>query len=249
MSYAAQVKALHTAIMQQNAAAIVPHIKPVRAEIFTPVARYNVYGFAYAKQLMDATRPDYPTLEQYLGKDETEKMLHDFVHATPSREWDLNAYTPHFAAYLESVNYPMPARALARLEATIQEVFWLPESPALDAATLAVLAPEMLEQTSFKPRIALRILAFDVAANAYLQAYREENPLKEIPSEKEYICVVRHMNEVRRLVLEPLEYALLQQLLTGVPFAQAFTHVPEEQADKVSAYLSRWLQYGVFAAF
>ncbi|MFZ4125343.1 MAG: putative DNA-binding domain-containing protein [Rickettsiales bacterium] len=248
MSYAAQVKALHTAIMQQDAAEILPHIKPARADIFSPMARYEVYGFAYAKQLIDATRPDYVTLEHYLGTEEMTKLLQAFVQETPSREWDLNAYTPHFATYLDTIDYDAPARALARLEATIQEVFWMPDSDALDAAMLASLAPEILENTRLTPRKALRLLALDAAANHYLQAYREEHPLTEIPTEKEYLCVVRHLNEVRRLVLEPLEYALLQDLVGGKRFAEAFAQVPEEQAENISTYLSRWIQYGVFTS-
>jgi hypothetical protein len=247
-AYAKQLAALQDAMVHERPETVLPHIRPERAEDFPPVARFAVYGDGYYRRLEDAVREDYPTLEHYLGAKDMTQLLRAFVRSTPSQEWDLNQYPPLLAHYVTEAKMDAALVALAQLEAAITQVFWMPESDALDAQSLVSLPPEALEQRCFSPRTALRMLQFEVAANRYLQAFRDGAPLGAMPVETEYLCVVRHANEVRRLVLEPLEYRLLQHLFAGIPFANAFSDVSEADAEKVNGYLSRWLQNGVFAA-
>jgi hypothetical protein len=249
--YASQLHAFHRAIVHEEHAAMLPLIKRARDNEFPVSKRLQVYLDAYEIRLEQATRMDYPALEHYIGAEALQKALHAFVRATPSHVWDLNQYPLHFAEFFCRTTSDALAQSLAQLEAAITEVFWKPDSEALEPAALAAIDMEALAVRVFTPRAALKLLELPREANAYLSAFREGTETAGLAHAPEYLCVVRHPRNVQRVVLAPDEYSILQALFSGVPFGDALATAaapPETLAAALPGYLQRWLLHGMFAA-
>lgn len=246
--YALQLQALHDAMVHKRPDAIVPLIKPTRHNALSPQERLAVYTDGYDIRLIDATLADYPALAHYMGEDECRKAIAAFVAATPSTYWDLNRYPVAFANFLKSYSPDKVAHALADLESAIAEVFWLPESKPLTPDALAGLSEDALGNQIFQLRPAAKLLKLDYAANEYLTAFRAEEYPTAINETTELLLVIRLDNEVKREILEPMEYELLHALNSGLPFNEALGQIADREALAIQLphYIARWLQSGFF---
>ncbi len=249
MSYASQLALLNEAIVEECYGAMLPTIKHTRTHEISAETRLGVYVNGYMERLLKAVLADYPALTHYLGTARMNDIVRAHVQKNPSLHWDLNRYPISFSACFTNTSEDRAAIAVAQLESTIADVFWMPESAPLNAETLATLSMEQLSATHFKPRVALRLLKLDCAANAFLQAFRDGEPPTAIAAEEEYLCVVRHENDVRRIVLEPTEYTLLHVMFSGVRFDRALDSINDPAlTEKLPRYLARWLKHGLFVA-
>ncbi|MBL0319265.1 MAG: putative DNA-binding domain-containing protein [Alphaproteobacteria bacterium] len=250
-AYAKQLAAFNNAIIDQDED-MLSLIKPTRLDMLSPAMRLAVYQKGYIERLIQATCSDYPTLQHYMGEDVFMQAVKAYVTATPSRVWDLNRYPFGFADGVKTMSADQSVHALALLESAIADVFWLPDSVPLDASHWAAISLEQLASTHFKLRTASRLLALDCSANAYMSAFREGN-MVDMTDNPEYLCVVRHRNEVRRLVLDVAEYHLLSAIHEGLMFNEALEKTAslpgvdvEQLVIQLPQYLSRWFGEGVF---
>lgn len=252
-TYATQLELLHQAMVRNQCDSMLSAITPTRADQFSPEARLAVYVDGYSERLMGAVAADFSALSHYVGGETFLAMMRDYISETPSKKWDLNLYPIGFGAFVHRNTNDPALRNLAALEAAIVEVFWAPDSNPLDPSWLATLPQEKLSEQVFTPRKAHRLLSLEAQAEAYLASYRLGDAPKEMKLAPQTLCLVRHRNEVQRLVLDEAESALLAALFQGLPFGQAledtaalpqmdvdalFTHLPD--------YMSRWLAHGVF---
>jgi len=245
--YASTLRALNDAIIHAQKEAALTLVKPEREGDFSTRARLDVYADGYAIRLIDAVTADYPATMHYMGAEAFANAAALYVQRTPSAQWDLNLYSIGFAAQLEDA-----AGALASVESAIAECFWLAESGALPPSALADISPENLAEKTLCLRKASRLLKLDYAANAYLSAFRAEVPAV-MEKQMEFLCVVRHRNEVQRHVLDAAEYGLLRALQDGLCFGEALEKIAGETdagwlAEKLPGYMERWLTDGFFAA-
>ena len=247
MNYTAQLAALHNAVVHGASQPMLEEIKPARANTVAPASRLAVYRDGYMERLINAVMADYPALTHFMGRDALVMAVRAFVNAQPSQWWDLNQYPVRFASFFSATHKDAQAIAIAQLESAIAEVFWMEESAALEPATLATQAESGLEYLQFIPRRAARLLALACAANDYLQAFRNGAQTMAMEEQPEYIMVVRHHNEVRRVMLESSEYLLLKTLIEGTALGDALEAVNDEtMAEKLPLYIARWLEYGFF---
>lgn len=247
-AYATQLQALHNAMVHKQPEAMLSLMKSARHNEFSLQERLAVYTDGYDTCLIDATIADYPALAHYIGEKECRAAITAFVNATPSFYWDLNRYPLAFANFLKRYSEDKSAHALANLESAIAEVFWLPESKPLTPDSLVGVSEQTFGEMRFYLRNAAKLLRLDYQVNAYLKAFRAgENPkqLKEAP---EYLLVIRQDNEVKRAILEPMEYAMLHALSSEVRFSDALSRVKNQEAlaTKLPHYVARWLQNGFF---
>ncbi|NBO18317.1 MAG: DUF2063 domain-containing protein, partial [Proteobacteria bacterium] len=138
MSYGKQLAALHGAVVGRGLDAALPLTHDARADVFPPQARLMVYAGGYVQRLSGATLADFPGFAALVGEAQAVQLAQAFAQETPSQHYDLNLYPVQFADYLRG-RVDGDAQAVAALEAAIAEVFWLPESAALDAQSLAGL--------------------------------------------------------------------------------------------------------------
>jgi hypothetical protein len=242
---------LQQAILERDASAarddIAPHSK-LSAE-----ARIAIYRDGYVQRLSEAVAADYPATRAAIGEAVFDAWARAFVAANPSRHYSLDPYPLGFAAWLErAADASRFVKELAQLEATIAEVFLLPDSPLLDSAACARLDETTLSASRFRLRTASALKHFSYPLHAYLTAERAgQTPSHPLPND-EYLLLVRHRNEVQRHVLSPAAYAMLLALRQGAPFGEALSEVslnhPEALARELGGWMQHWLQHGFFTA-
>lgn len=255
MSYASQLRIFQGGVMSRDRKAAEALIKKSRHNEFTPAMRLAVYADGYTVRLEEASAADYPALKHHMGEEAFDKAIVAFVQATPSRRWDLNIYAIPFAAFIQGYIDDPFAHVLAKLEACITDVFWMPESEPLPADYFAGKPEAAFAEAVLLPRKASYLLGFDYPVNNYLVAYRnDEKPSAPAP-EKQYIYMVRNDNKVMREVLIEPAYLLLQQLFAGKSVGKSLEEVTNARADlaetigaNLGAWFQEWFEKGFFAA-
>lgn len=252
--YLKQLAVFQSGVMNHDRAEAEKLIRPVRHNAFTPAMRLAVYANAYKIRLIEATEVDYLALKHHLGEEAYNKAVEAFVLARPSGLWDLNRYPISFADFIESHTDDGFAHAITRLEATITDVYWMPESTPLAPDYLSSQPPEQFAEVVLRQRDASELLEFAYPVNSYLIAFRgEENP-KAPPSQKTYLYIYRHNDKVMREELSQAEYLLLQLLFDGKPLGAALEELTTRRPDlaepvgaKLSGWFQRWFEQGFFA--
>jgi hypothetical protein len=203
------------------------------------IGHIEAYHLGYYERLKNAIKSDYPASFEMLKDD---RYIQQYITHNPAKSWDLNIYSHNFWEIIEEENI----RELARLEAMIHIVFWLPDSEELKAADLANIAEEEFANLLFLPRKALKIFANGYLVNEYLSDFRSGNGGLSLKKGVEYILLVRHENEVKRHILQGDEYLLLQKLFSGVRIGEALAD-DAGIMPKIGDYLQKWLINGFFA--
>lgn len=244
--YAQQLKALHEAMVHKQSHAMLPLIKPARHTDISVAERLAVYADGYDTRLIDATLADYPALAHYMGASTCRAAIAAYVAATSSRHWDLNRYPVAFADFFTQHAVDKAAHALATLEAAIAHVFWAAESEPLMPDTLSRLSEEALAAQYFTLRAASCLLVLDYDANDYLGAFRAGAAPDTLNKKLQHVLVVRHHNEVKREVLDLVEYELLAALQAGLTFGDAVATVSNQAllAERLPDYIARWFAGG-----
>jgi Putative DNA-binding domain len=223
IAYAAQLEALHRAILRGESGAVLPLIARARHNEFPPEVRLEVYTKAYAIQLAGAVRDDYPLTAEVLGKESFEALAQAYVQATPSAFWDLNLYSIGFAEFLASCEVNSLAQDLAAVESAETAVYWSKGEAAWKPP--ADLTPEQL-----------LTLPLCLRRDSRLLALRHDIETK-LPTPT-YLLVLRHGHRVQRYRLEPEEHHALTQ--TNFAAAMDCAHDPEQ----AGRWLARWIVEG-----
>jgi hypothetical protein len=249
--YETQLQALHKAVVEGDTAAILPLLGDARIDELSSEERLKAYMDGYVERLISATFADYLALAHYFGEFSLKHSIRIYATTTPSKEWDLNLYSIPFAKYFAGVTTDSAAIQLAELESAITEVYWLPESSPLDPSIFAGLSIEQFAGLQFTSRTARKLLKFNYKINDYVTSFRAERPLNDMPHGEQYLCIVRHENEVQRVELEQAEYIMLKLLSEGKTLGQALEIAaentnPDELQTTLPNYIGKWIGSGVF---
>jgi hypothetical protein len=205
----------------------------------------QIYQEGYKIRLLQAVKSDYPTFCFYMGEEESDKIILDFVENNNSEFYSLDFYPFKFSDYIQNKNISTEANQLATLESYIAQIFYAKDSAPLTAQHITQMSEVELDSFRFKPRTASAILQFDYDVENYLQKFRAgENP-SQIENRKNYIYIVRNNNEVKRFYLDEEEFVTLNNLLSGQSTEAA---VNSELAQELfPQWLNKWLINGFFA--
>lgn len=120
---------------------------------FPRAARLAVYRDAYRLRIAEALRADFPALLARLGREAFDALAVRYVARCPSRSHTLRDLGAGLAGYLRAARPYRSRRQLAELAAfewALREAFDAADAPALDAAALAALGPELVR---YVPRL------------------------------------------------------------------------------------------------
>jgi hypothetical protein len=225
--YTAQLQAFIRAVIDDDSANMLAQIKPARQNEIFPKERLAVYRNAYLIRLENALAVDYPATGEYLGLSVLHDLITKFVLQTPSLHWDLNLYSIAFADFLQAENISPKACALAQIESAITQMFWgrrLYTQGQIDVQNLSI---ELLASQAFMLNPACKLLCLDYAANVYLTAQRAGDAPEDIAKQREYLAIIRHENEVKRLPLSKEAHHLLNAISKADHFEAALLQTAE----------------------
>lgn len=219
-------------------------------EGFAPKDQLAVYVNAYRYRLYDVTAEDYPVLKQYLGNEDFDRLIKDFVNTTHSSHFNIGRYAAHLPDFLKS--HPVRSEfavELCELENAISQLTDPKETTPLQPVHLEGMTPEALMQSVLHPREALQLFAFEYPVNAfYRDALDERSPMPPLP-EKSFLALFRHEDVVWRMDIEAMEYQLLRALFSGKTIGESLANIDESAAEKLSDYFSRWMRNGMLAHY
>jgi hypothetical protein len=239
-------------------------VRPARThDVVLPSARLSaaervgVYQGMYLPRMTEALESDYPGLAHYLGPRAWERLVRAYVDAHPSRSYTLNELGRRLPEFVGRARVPRPAfcRDLARLEWAITEAFDAAETPALGEREIAAVAPSAWARARLVPVAALRLVALDHDAGAWLDSTRDERHLHPRPRRGLSLVVVYRRNYgVLRREVDPAGFALLADLAAGQPVGRAVARALGRRgakrlrgADQAFRLFREWAAAGLFS--
>jgi hypothetical protein len=243
------------ALAARETAALVP---PARlGDVLLPSAtlaaeeRIGIYHGMYMLRMSEALESDYPGLAHFLGPERWGRLVRDYVQAHPSRSYTLNILgreLPDFVRTARGVPRPAFCRDLARLEWAVTEVFDASETPPLEEADLAALAPETWATVTLVPVEAMRLVVVDHNVGEYLdsvKAERQAGPPARHPAPRRgraRIVVYRQAHAVFRREVPARAFALLCDLARGTTLGRAVGRVLSGRDAPTESELFAWFR-------
>lgn len=241
-----------------------------------PAERVDIYNRMYWSRLLDCVADDHPGLHALLGERKFWALARAYLHKYPSRSFTLRNLCNRMARFIaEEPDLTAPhtkaALDVARFEWAQIVAFDGPALPKLTAEELATADPFVL-CVSLQPYLSL--LTLDHVVDDYIVAIKSGGALrseasnaithstakpgaKHLPPPKReriHLAVHRLQNDLYFKRLAPDAIRLLRALRSGKPLADACaialahsSETPEEQAAKVQAWCSLWIQLGWIA--
>jgi hypothetical protein len=186
----------------------------------------NVYIEGYKIRLHSAVASSYPALQNYLGAKVFDDLIAQFIATTKSDSYNLDFYPFKFVDFFKLNSHDVFANELCQLECAIQQVFFMPDSDALNMIDISLIAPENLGKTFLYMRNASLILDFKTNANQYLSEFRNENII-EVANQPTKILIYRHENLVKRIELDELQFDFLSQVIAHKNLEEIFDKFAE----------------------
>ncbi len=216
---------------------------------FAPKDQLAVYVNAYRFRLYNVTAEDYQVLKHYLGDNNFDRLIQDFVNTTHSDHFNIGRFAAHLPEFLAKHEVMDDfAVELATLENAISQLSDMEETIALTPIHLEGMTPEILMEQVLHPRKALRLFAFEYPVNAYYRVIKNEELPERPEFEKSFIAVFRHEDVVWRMDLEEAEYHLLTKLFAGIPVGEALENMDQlSVTEKLLGYFVRWVSNGLLS--
>ncbi|KQW88534.1 hypothetical protein ASC94_24285 [Massilia sp. Root418] len=193
----------------------------------------------------------YPVIRQLVGDDFFSGLSGEYGRAHPSQSGDLNRFGADFAAFL--AGFPHTAELpylpdMARLEWALHRAHYAADSPALSAADLAAMPPELLEEARLplRPACSLFASAWNVV-QLWLAHQPDGPPFPDRMDLPNHALITRARWKTGVLPLIPAAYAALAELHAGGPAGTALDAAFDiDEAFDVAAHLQQWLEHAVF---
>jgi len=220
----------------------------------SPAERIGVYHGMYLMRIEEALATDYPVIKHYLGDEDFDELIRDYVARYPSRSYTLNRlgdHLPKFLADRSDWSQGGFLADLARLELAMTEVFDEEETPVLSGEDLEAVPPEDWEEARLRPIAALRLLEFEHVVVPHLTAFHRERPCPKAIKRVSWVVVYRRSYSVLRLELSAPEFALLSALVDGAQLGEAVADAvtanrSARQQAKVFRWFRTWIREGLF---
>jgi len=224
----------------------------------TAAERVGVYQGMYLPRMLEALESDYPGLAQFLGPAAWRRLVRAYVSAHPSRSYTLNELGRRLPEFVRRARVPRPAfcHDLARLESAVAEVFDAAETPSLADTDFVAVAPGDWERAQLVPVAALRLVALDHDAGAWLDSLRDEaHRHPRVQKRRSFLTVYRRNYAVMRREQTPAAFALLGDLVAGEPVGRAVARALGRRraarlggADAAFRLFRDWAAMGLFQA-
>jgi uncharacterized protein (UPF0276 family) len=193
----------------------------------------------------------YPVVLALVGEEFFGGLARAYGRAQPSDNPDLNHFGARFGTFLR--DFPHAAQLpylpdLAALEWALHRAHYAPQANGLSAAQLAAIAPEQIEEATFRLHPAVQLLASKWAIVPLWLAHQPGSDVAfpEEMAAPSQMLVARPQWQSVVLPLDPAAHAALQILAQGGTFGAALDAAFElNEAFDVAAALQQWLAQAV----
>lgn len=198
-------------------AAIAGDVTMLSRWLTRPAQGIEVYRNTIASGAIDALGATFATVQLMVGEEWFRGAAREFARAHPPGDPALIGYGTDFSQWLTdfppAADTPYLAGA-ARLDWLWWQSWSAPDAPLLDAASLAVLPPEILDITSLGLHPTLRLAAFDTGIPSLWLAH--QSPLRgeahQLNDTAERILFIRTGPHVQAHLVDAGTFAFLEAL-------------------------------------
>lgn len=235
------------------------------------IDRLRVYGNAYYARLLECLRDEFPALLQAVGEEAFDALAFGYLQACPSKSYTLARLGAMFPGYLSETrpakeestsgaDWPAFMIDLATLERTYSEVFdgeGVEGKNLLSADDLLSVPPARWEHVRLETVPCLRLLEFQFPVHEYATAVKQGKSAEMPDPRPTYLAISRRDYIVRRWELDALEYRLLWLIVSGETIGKALeglaaanreSGLPDDFADLLREWFTKWTAAGFFAA-
>jgi hypothetical protein len=206
--------------------------------------RVAIYRDMYAVRLVDALRETFPNLARFLGEERFSALGQDYVARHPSEHHDVGRIGRRLDCFLRV--HPDPERPdladLAGLEWARNEVFFAPESEAMEAEALATLPPEVVGRTRLRMAPSLRVLLLAHDASVLWRSLERGEDVDPPFAAPTAVAVWRRRFEVFHCPIALHEATALRAAMGGATLEGICAHFAElpDPAVQAHAAISSW---------
>jgi hypothetical protein len=203
---------------------------PVSEEL----ARYREQFFL---RHVGALEEDFASVAHAVGHDEFHAVVRGYLTAHPPRSFSLRDLGRSFPAFLGDAFL----RELARVEWAFVEAFDGPDAPPLDRSSLSAMPEAAWPGARIALAPSLQRLVLDYPAHDYRHAVRTGIVATRPEAKPTYVVVSRGPCGLRHTELEPLAFALLEELANGASLETACERVAPPR-EEIAGWFQRWTE-------
>ena len=217
----------------------------------SPTERVQIYRGMYLLRMQEALEIDFSVVSSYVGGQEFQGLVAEYVARFPSRSYTLDHLGRDFARFL-SREEGAALGELAALEWSLCVVGIAKDSPALAMSDLAAVPEDHLLSVRFEPIIALERHRFLYNVNDVYKAWSDQQGAVRLTRSPGNLVCWRHQLEVWRMELHDAAYCFLDHLCRGTPLGESIelTQNSHDVADDLLfRWFHNWTREGFFASF
>jgi len=224
---------------------------------FSPAEQMAIYINAYRHRLYHVLKADYSATCHILGEQAFQLLAFAYIKAHPSPHFNIDRYGFWFADWVETHCKDPFVQSLAKLECSIAQVFFMPDSEPLSLDSLSQLQADSLGAKVLVPRAAHILLDLPVAVHEFLKQFRQDGKV-ERPSLQtaEWLIIHRHENLVKANTMRKDEFLLFSALSRGVTLEEVlektisqFSSPFDKLIVDIMTWIPRWTTLGLLQRF
>lgn len=219
------------ALQQQFMGYLLGHSTEVTTQVeSTPMLsaeqRLSIYSSAYRLRLKEAISTDYEKLHSYLGDEQFEQVMDDYIDAHPSSVTSLRFYSIAMPDWLGShpqYSHYQQIIELALIEKAFADSFDAATLSAPDLSVFATIPETAWPEMTFTFQPALQILQLKTNAFAIWKALADENtppPVLDLEQAESWILWRKQDLISHYRSLPAAEHGALAAALNGANFAE-----------------------------
>ncbi len=194
-------------------------------------SRLEIYIDAYFERLLECLGQEFQATRGALGDATFNALAFGYLQQQPSHSYTLNTLGLAFPAYLDATRLhegAMPDGApptwgdfiveLATFERALHDVFdgsGSENCEVLDAGQLQTISHDDWGKLLLLPAPCLRLIHFQHPVHSYWQTWKDSAATSVPVPGRTYLAINRRNYRVERHELTPLQFVLLEQLLSG----------------------------------
>ena len=187
--------------------------------------RVGIYQGMYLPRMMEALESDYEGLAHFLGATAWTRLVRAYLTAHPSRSYTLNELgrrLPEFVRHARGCR-ARPSATTSRGSSAPWPRCSTPRRRSRSPRRSSRRSrPRDLERARLVPIAALRLLVLDHDAGAWLDSLRgDEHAHPPVRRKRTRVLVYRRSYGVKRREQAEAAFALLEDLVAGVPIGRA----------------------------
>lgn len=223
----------------------------------SPTMQLEIYREQFFLRHLEVLRDDFRAIAHALGAEAFESLARAYLEAYPPRSFslrDLGRDLATFVAHAAPWSSDSLLLELARTEWAFVEAFDAPDAPLLDLASVAALSEDEWQAVRIVLQPAVQRLFLSYPAHDLRLAVRAagEDPallaaIGRPPPSPAHVVIFRGPERLQCLDIEPLAFALLEELAGGAPLGEACERVAHcsnaseaELGEAVGAWFQQW---------